>query len=64
MSTQEDRKIENVDQDHSGFYLITSLSRFYDRIDGRVTTMLSLKRDSYGLLDVPPDKRSGAALAN
>ena len=63
MSTQEDRKIENVDQDHSGFYLITSLSRFYDRIDGRVTTMLSLKRDSYGLLDVPPDKRSGAALA-
>ena len=52
MSTQEDRKTENVDQDHSGFYLITSLSRFYDRINKRVTTMLSLKRDSYGLLDV------------
>ena len=52
MSTQEDRKTENVDQDHSGFYLITSLSRFYDRIEDRVTTMLSLKRDSYGLLDV------------
>ena len=52
MSTQEVRKTENVDQDHSGFYLITSLSRFYDTVTERVTTMLSLKRDSYGLLEV------------
>ena len=52
MSTQEVKKTENVDQDHSGFYLITSLSRFYDTVTGRVTTMLSLKRDSYGLLEV------------
>ena len=52
MSTQEVKKTENVDQDHSGFYLITSLSRFYDTVTERVTTMLSLKRDSYGLLEV------------
>ena len=65
MSTQGGRDLESVDQDHSGFYLITSLSRFYDRVNDRVTTMLSLKRDSYGLLDVDPeDKRSGAALAS
>jgi hypothetical protein len=65
MSTEGGRALESVDQDHSGFYLITSLSRFYDRVNDRVTTMLSLKRDSYGLLDVDPeDKRSGAALAN
>ena len=65
MSTQGGRELESVDQDHSGFYLITSLSRFYDTVNRRVTTMLSLKRDSYGLLDVDPeDKRSGAALAN
>ena len=68
MSTQEGevgRALESVDQDHSGFYLITSLSRFYDTVNRRVTTMLSLKRDSYGLLDVDSeDKRSGAALAN
>ena len=65
MSTQEGRALESVDQDHSGFYLITSLSRFYDTVNRRVTTMLSLKRDSYGLLDVDPeDKRSGAALAS
>ena len=65
MSTQGGRDLESVDQDHSGFYLITSLSRFYDTVNRRVTTMLSLKRDSYGLLDVDPeDKRSGAALAS
>ena len=65
MSTQGGRDLESVDQDHSGFYLITSLSRFYDPVNRRVTTMLSLKRDSYGLLDVDSeDKRSGAALAN
>ena len=52
MSTQEDRKLESVDQEHSGFYLVTALSRFYSTVDKRVTTMLSLKRDSYGLLDV------------
>ena len=52
MSTQEDKKIESVDQEHSGFYLVTSLSRFYNTVDRRVTTMLSLKRDSYGLLDI------------
>ena len=52
MSTQEDRKLESVDQEHSGFYLITALSRFYSTVDKRVTTMLSLKRDSYGLLDI------------
>ena len=64
MSTQGGRDLESVDQDHSGFYLITSLSRFYDTVNRRVTTMLSLKRDSYGLLDVDSeDKRSGAALA-
>lgn len=52
MSTARDRAIESVDQDHSGFYLVTSLSRFYNTVDKRVTTMLSLKRDSYGLLDI------------
>ena len=52
MSTQEDRKLESVDQEHSGFYLVTALSRFYSTVDKRVTTMLSLKRDSYGLLDI------------
>ena len=52
MSTARDRAIESVDQDHSGFYLVTSLSRFYNTVDKRVTTMLDLKRDSYGLLDI------------
>ena len=51
MSTEKDREIESVDQDHSGFYLITSLSRFYNKIEKRVTTMLSLRRDSYGILE-------------
>ena len=51
MSTQSDREIESVDQEHSGFYLITALSRSYSTIDKRVTTMLSLKRDSYGILE-------------
>ena len=51
MSTQEDREVASVDEDHSGFYLITSLSRFYNKIEKRVTTMLSLKRDSYGILE-------------
>ena len=49
---QEERKIESIDTDHSGFYLVTSLSRFYNTVDKRVTTMLDLKRDSYGLLDI------------
>ena len=51
MSTQSDREIESVDQEHSGFYLVTALSRSYSTIDKRVTTMLSLKRDSYGILE-------------
>ena len=51
MSTQSDREIESVDQDHRGFYLVTALSRSYSTIDKRVTTMLSLKRDSYGILE-------------
>ena len=51
MSTQTDREIESVDQEHSGFYLVTALSRSYSTIDKRVTTMLSLKRDSYGILE-------------
>jgi len=52
MSTEEDRSVESVDSDHSGFYLVTALSRFYNTVDRRVTTMLSLKRDSYGVLDI------------
>ena len=52
MSTAKDRAVESVDQDHSGFYLVTSLSRYYNTVDKRVTTMLALKRDSYGLLDI------------
>ena len=52
MSTEEDRSVESVDSEHSGFYLVTALSRFYNTVDRRVTTMLSLKRDSYGLLDI------------
>ena len=51
MSTQSDREIESVDQEHSGFYLVTALSLSYSTIDKRVTTMLSLKRDSYGILE-------------
>ena len=51
MSTEKDREVASVDEDHSGFYLITSLSRFYNKIEKRVTTMLSLKRDSYGILE-------------
>ena len=51
MSTQSDREIESVDQEHCGFYLVTALSRSYSTIDKRVTTMLSLKRDSYGILE-------------
>ena len=51
MSTEKDREVASVDEDHSGFYLITSLSRFYSKIEKRVTTMLSLKRDSYGILE-------------
>ena len=51
MSTEKDREIESVDQEHSGFYLVTALSRSYSTIDKRVTTMLSLKRDSYGILE-------------
>ena len=50
--TQDKRKLETIDTDHSGFYLVTSLSRFYSSSDRRVTTMLDLKRDSYGLLDI------------
>ncbi len=52
MSTEEDRSVQSVDSDHSGFYLVTALSRFYNTTDRRVTTMLSLKRDSYGVLDI------------
>ena len=52
MSQEADRSVESVDSDHSGFYLVTALSRFYNTVDKRVTTMLSLKRDSYGLLDI------------
>ena len=51
MSTEKDREIESVDQEHSGFYLVTALSRSFSTIDKRVTTMLSLKRDSYGILE-------------
>ena len=51
MSTHTHTEIESVDQEHSGFYLVTALSRSYSTIDKRVTTMLSLKRDSYGILE-------------
>ena len=51
MSTEKDREIESVDQEHSGFYLVTALSRSFSTIDKRVTTMLSLKRDSYRILE-------------
>ena len=51
MSTEKDREIESVDQEHSGFYLVTALSRSFSTIDKRVTTMLSRKRDSYGILE-------------
>ncbi len=48
-SVSEDQKLdEPVDESNSGFYLIHSLSRFFDQRTQEVTTVLKLKRDSFG----------------
>ena len=48
-SVSEDQKLdEPIDESNSGFYLIYSLSRFFDQRTQEVTTVLKLKRDSFG----------------
>ena len=48
-SVSEDQKLdEPMDESNSGFYLIYSLSRFFDQRTQEVTTVLKLKRDSFG----------------
>ena len=48
-SISEDQKLdEPIDESNSGFYLIHSLSRFFDQRTQQVTTVLKLKRDSFG----------------
>ena len=48
-SVSEDQKLdEPIDESNSGFYLIHSLSRFFDQRTQEVTTVLKLKRDSFG----------------
>ena len=48
-SVSEDQKLdEPIDESNSGFYLIHSLSRFFDQRTQQVTTVLKLKRDSFG----------------
>ena len=48
-SVSEDQKLdEPVDESNSGFYLIHSLSRFFDQRTQEVTTVLKLRRDSFG----------------
>ena len=47
-SVSEDQKLdEPIDESNSGFYLIHSLSRFFDQRTQEVTTVLKLKRDSF-----------------
>tara|TARA_Y100001970_G_scaffold245089_1_gene311837 strand:+ start:3122 stop:4492 length:1371 start_codon:yes stop_codon:yes gene_type:complete len=48
-SVSEDQKLdEPIDESNSGFYLVSSLSRFFDQRTQEVTTVLKLKRDSFG----------------
>ena len=48
-SVSEDQKLdEPIDESNSGFYLIHSLSRFFDQRTQEVTTVLKLRRDSFG----------------
>ena len=46
--TQDERATAPTDTENSGVYLITQLSRFYDRPTMNVKTVLKLHRDSYG----------------
>lgn len=50
-SNQDDRSEEPIDREHSGYYLITQLSRYFAVSDRKVNTTLRLQRDSYGLLE-------------
>jgi hypothetical protein len=52
-SVSEDQKLdEPIDESNSGFYLIFSLSRFFDQRTQEVTTVLKLKRDSFGVQQI------------
>lgn len=44
----ETREEEDSDTVNSGFYLITQLSRLYNKTNYNVTTVLKLQRDTYG----------------
>lgn len=50
-SNQEDRRDDPIDREHSGYYLITELARYFAVTDRKVNTTLRLQRDSYGLLE-------------
>ena len=47
----EREKEEQVDTVNSGYYLITQLSRLYNKTNYNVTTVLKLQRDTYGAPD-------------
>lgn len=50
----EREKEEQVDTVNSGYYLITQLSRLYNKTNYNVTTVLKLQRDTYGAPDDSP----------
>ena len=50
----EREKEEQVDTVNSGYYLITQLSRLYNKTNYTVTTVLKLQRDTYGAPDDSP----------
>tara|TARA_B100000287_G_scaffold435448_1_gene503795 strand:+ start:7921 stop:9264 length:1344 start_codon:yes stop_codon:yes gene_type:complete len=45
---QENREADDIDIHNSGFYLITKLSRFFDKSTNKAVTVLKLQRDSHG----------------
>ena len=45
---QDQREEDDVDINNSGFYLITKLSRMFDKTRYNVTTVLKLQRDTFG----------------
>lgn len=46
--SENQREEEDIDTVNSGFYLVTKLSRFYNKTNYNVTTVLKLQRDTYG----------------
>lgn len=46
--SQDQREEDDVDINNSGFYLITKLSRMFDKTRYNVTTVLKLQRDTFG----------------